>query len=98
MLYALAFRVIEEGYLRLASLPIAEEAKGDPVIAIQPNVQALQNALRLAETSSSDCDSILLFARTAYESPGVDVCCDKLELSADQLSILCMAPGRQKPA
>jgi hypothetical protein len=96
MLYALTFRVIEEGYLRLASLPIGKEAKGDPVIAIQPNVQALQKALKLAEISSKDCDSILSFARTAYEFPGVDVCCDQLELSADQLSVLCLAPGRQK--
>lgn len=81
----------------MASLPIAERAKGDPVVAIQPNISALQTALGLAKIRPTDCDSILSFARNAYESPGVDVCCDQLELSADQLAILCMAPGRQRP-
>jgi hypothetical protein len=96
MLYALTFRTTEEGYLRMASLPIAEQAKGDPVVAMQPNIQALEAALKLADIRSSDRDSILSFAKISYESPGVDVCCDQLELSADQLSILCMAPGRQR--
>jgi hypothetical protein len=85
-----------EGYLRMASLPITEQAKGDPVVAIQPNIEALEAALKLAEIGSTDRDSILSFAKIAYDSPGVDVCCDQLELSADQLSILCMAPGRQR--
>jgi hypothetical protein len=34
MLYALTFRTSEEGYLRMASLPITEQAKGDPVVAM----------------------------------------------------------------
>lgn len=96
MLYALTFRTTEEGHLRMASLPIAERAKGDPVVAIQPNISALQTALGLAKIGPTDCDSILSFARNAYESPGVDVCCDQLELSADQLAILCMTPSRQR--
>jgi hypothetical protein len=96
MLYALTFRTIEEGYLRMASLPIAAQAKGDQVVAIQPNIQSFEAALKLSGISAADCDSILSFARQAYESPGVDICSDQLELSAEQLSILCLAPSRQR--
>jgi hypothetical protein len=81
----------------MASLPITELAKGDPVVVIQPSIESLETTLKRAEIKSTDCDSILSFARIAYESPGVDICCDQLELSADQLSILCMAPRRHRP-
>jgi len=95
MLYALTFRVVDEGYLRMASLPIGEQSKGYPVVvAVQPDIHALKTALELANLTSTDRDSLLAFARSAYDSPGVDICCDQLELSADQLSILCMTPGR----
>jgi hypothetical protein len=44
MLYALTFRVADEGYMRMASLPIGEQSKGHPVVvAVQPDIALLKS-------------------------------------------------------
>jgi hypothetical protein len=96
MLYTLSFRVTEDGYLRIVGLPSSLGVRADPVVAIQYGCEVFEAAMKQARISPWDAASILSYAKKAYAHPGSDVCCDKINLTAEQLSFLCLTPKRSE--
>ena len=90
MLYRLAFRTTSDGYLQIMG-----SAKGlPPVRAIHFNDEVFERALERAHIPAAKTMEILAAARQAWPGVGIDVYCEAVELSPEQLENLRLLPPR----
>ena len=94
MHYRLAFGITDDAYLRVTAA-----APGQPVVsAIHLNDEVLAVAVRKAEMGPLQTLRILEAATEARKQPGVEVCCEVVELTPRQLDLLCLQPRRDRLA
>jgi hypothetical protein len=94
MLYRLAFSVTVDGYLRVTGC-----AKGTPRLsAIHRSDKAFTALVSVAGLAQFLTLRVLEAARQAWIEPGIDVCCETVELNQRQIEVLCLQPGRNKIA
>jgi hypothetical protein len=87
MHYRLAFNITHDGYVRVT----AAAAQGQPVVsAIHLNDQVLSVAIRAAGMAPLQTLRILEAARGARKQPGIEICCEVVELNPRQLDMLCL--------
>jgi hypothetical protein len=87
MTYRLAFIRTNDGYLKVFA-----SAKGQASLtAIHLNPDVFGVAARLANISELDMDTLMSVAQRAWAEEGMDVCCEAVELEADQLRHLGFA-------
>ena len=90
MLYRLTFNLTGDGYLRIVGI-----AKDLPVVsAIHLNDKVLAEAVRAAQIAPFQTLRLLEAAREAGLQPGIDICCEAVELTQKQVDLLCLRPGR----
>lgn len=94
MLYRLAIGTTRDGYLQVTA-----HAKDAPDIsAIHLNVEVFAGAVIISKIAPSQTLRILAAARQAVDQPGVDVCCEAVELNETQVERLRLQPGRKRIA
>jgi hypothetical protein len=86
MLYRIAFNITGDGYLRVTGV-----ASGTPALsAIHLNDQVFAAAVKKAQMAPFQTLRLLEAAREARKKPGIDVCCETVELSQSQIDVLCL--------
>jgi hypothetical protein len=93
MLYRLAFSVTTDGYLRVTGC-----AKGTPRLSAIHHSDAFTALVSVAGLAQFLTLRILEAARQAWIEPGIDVCCEAVELNQRQIEVLCLQPGQNKIA
>jgi hypothetical protein len=84
MTYRLAFLRTKDGYLKVTA-----SAQGAPLlVAIHLNPDALTMTARMANISQQDVYSLNWTANRAWDSDGMDLCCEAIELDSDQIKSL----------
>ena len=90
MIYRLTFQVTSDGYLRVTGV-----AKGLPLVsALHLNDDVLAEVIRRAQIAPFQTLRLLEAAREARMQPGMDICCEAVELTEKQIDLLCLRPGR----
>ena len=90
MLYRLTFNLTTDGYLRIVGI-----AKGLPVVsAIHLTDKGLAEVVRTAQIAPFQTLRLLEAAREARLQPGIDICCEAVELTQKQVDLLCLRPGK----
>ena len=91
MIYRLTFQVTSDGYLRVTGV-----AKGLPflVSAIHLNNDVLAKVVRTAQMAPFQTLRLLEAAREAQMQPGIDICCEAVDLTEKQVDLLCLRAGR----
>jgi hypothetical protein len=94
MTYRLAFIRTNDGYLKVFA-----SAKGHASLtAIHVNPDVLMAGARLANLSELEIDNLNSAAERAWLEEAVDVCCEAIELNADQLKSLGFIEGWRRLA
>jgi hypothetical protein len=94
MLYRLAFGITGDGHLRVAA-----SAKGQPEVStIHLNDEVFAVVVRAAQMAPFQTVRLLEAAREARRQPGMDICCEAVELTPMEIEALCLRPGRDKIA
>jgi hypothetical protein len=94
MLYRLAFQVTDDGYLRVTG-----GARDSPVLsALHLNDKVFGAAVRAAQMAPFQTLRLLEAAREAGKQPGVEICCEAVELTQEQVEVMCLQSGRAKIA
>jgi hypothetical protein len=94
MLYRLAFNITSDGYLHVTAA-----AKGSPTVsAIHLNDQVFAVAVKTAQTAPFQTLQLLEAARKARIHPGIDICCEAMELNEQQVELLCPQRGKDMTA
>ena len=84
MIYRLAFLHTKDGYLKITAA-----AKGTPTLtAIHLNPEVFGASARIANLSAEQIENLRGTAERAWPDDGIDVCCEAIELEADQLKDL----------
>jgi hypothetical protein len=92
MFYRLTFVVTHDGYLRVSAA-----APGLPVFsAILLNDKVLSVAIGGAGMSPLQAVRMLKAANEARRQPGIEICCEVVELNQRQIEALCLQPRRDK--
>ena len=90
MLYRLTFNLSTDGYLRIVGI-----AKDLPVVsAIHLTDKVLAEVVRTAQIAPFQTLRLLEAAREARLQPGIDICCEAVELTQKQVDLLCLRPGK----
>ena len=90
MLYRLTFNLTSDGYLRVSGF-----AKDLPVVsAIHLNDKVLAEVVRAAQMAPFQTLRLLEAAREARLQPGIDICCEAVELTQKQVDLLSLRPGK----
>jgi hypothetical protein len=90
MLYRLAFRITDDGYLRVVS-----SARGSrEVYAIHLSDEIFAAAVNAADIAPFQTLRMLEAARHARHKPGMIICCDDVELTQEQIDVLCPRADR----
>jgi hypothetical protein len=88
MLYRLTFNLTSDGYLRIAA-----SAKEPPSLsAVHLNERVLAEVVRTAQIAPFQTLRLLEAAREARLQPGIDICCEAVELTEKQVDLLCLRP------
>jgi hypothetical protein len=94
MTYRLAFIRTNDGYLKIFA-----SAKGKASLtAIHVNPDVLMVGARLANLSELEIDNLNSAAERAWLEEAVDLCCEAIELNADQLKSLGFIEGWRRLA
>lgn len=94
MLYRLAFGITSDGYLRVTA-----SAKGQPNLStVHLNDKVFAVAAQTAQLAPFQTLRILEAARDARRQPGIDICCETVELTEKQMEHLCLRAGRDRIA
>ncbi len=84
MTYRLAFLRTKDGYLKVTA-----SAQGTPLlVAIHLDPDVFTMAARAANVSQQDLYSLNWTANRAWDNNSLDVCCEAIELDADQIKSL----------
>ena len=90
MLYRLTFNLTTDGYLRVNGF-----AKDLPAVsAIHLDDKVLAAAVKSAQLAPFQTLRLLEAAREARMQPGIDICCEAVELTQKQVDLLCLRPGK----
>jgi hypothetical protein len=74
-------------------------AKDLPVVsAIHLNDRVFATAVRAAQMAPFQTLRLLEAAREARNQPGIDICCEGVELNQNQIDLMCMRPSKDKLA
>ena len=95
MLYRLAFQMTGDGYLRVTG--VARDSSF-AVSALHLNDTVFGSAVRAAQMAPFQTLRLLEAAREAGKQPGVDICCEAVELTPEQVEAMCLQTGRDKIA
>jgi hypothetical protein len=96
MLYRLAFQMTGDGYLRVTG--VARDSSS-AVSALHLNDKVFGATVRAAQMAPFQTLRLLEAAREAGKQPGgVDVCCEAVELTPEQVEAMCLQAGRDKIA
>jgi hypothetical protein len=88
----MAFGITSDGYLRVTA-----SAKGRSEIStIHLNVDVFAVIVESAGLTALQTVRILEVVLEALKQPGVEVCCETVELSDNQVQRLCLRPDRQR--
>ena len=94
MLYRLAFGITGDGYLRVVG-----SAEGSPeVSAIHLNDSTFAAIVKAAGLAPFRTYRLLEAAREARLHPGIDICCEAVELTQKQLEALCLQTRKARTA
>jgi hypothetical protein len=94
MLYRLVFNITSDGYLRVTGV-----AKDLPALsAIYLNDRVFGVAVRTAQLGSFQTLRLLEAARQARNRPGIDICCEAVEINQNQTDVMRLATGKGKIA
>ena len=94
MQYRLAFKITGDGYLRVVGT-----AKGCPAIsAIHLNDKVFAAAVKAALMAPFQALRLLEAAREARSQPGIEICCESVELNQEQIDEMYLRPGTGKIA
>ena len=94
MLYRLAFQMTGDGYLRVTGV-----ARDSSVIsALHLNDKIFGAAVRAAQMAPFQTLRLLEAAREAGKQPGVDICCEAVELTQEQAEAMCLRNSKDKIA
>jgi hypothetical protein len=94
MLYRLSFQVTEDSYLLVRSFA----KDGSSLSAVHLNEEVFGAALLNAQVHEPNSTEIMLSAQTAWRNPRTEVCCELVELTTEQLEILCLLPKARSEA
>jgi hypothetical protein len=94
MLYRLAFQMTGDGYLRVTGMARDSSA----VSALHLNDKVFGATVRAAQMAPFQTLRLLEAAREAGKQPGVDICCEAVELTPEQVEAMCLQAGRDKIA
>ncbi|MBB5331783.1 hypothetical protein HDF14_005432 [Edaphobacter lichenicola] len=84
MIYRLAFLHTKDGYLKITAA-----AKGAPTLtSIHLNPGVFGVAAKIANLSAEQVEDLSWTAERAWNNDDIDVCCEAIELDADQLKSL----------
>jgi hypothetical protein len=94
VIYRLAFGITGDGYLRVTG-----SAKGAlDAAALYLNDQVFAATVKTAGMAPFQTLRLLEAARQARLEPNLDVCCEAVELTQNQIDALCLRPGKDKIA
>jgi hypothetical protein len=94
MQYRLAFKITDDGYLRVTGT-----AKDCPAIsAIHLNDRVFAAAVKAARMAPFQTLRLLEAAREARSQPGIEICCESVELNQEQRDEMYLRPGTGKIA
>ena len=94
MLYRLAFQMTGDGYLRVTGV-----ARDSSVLStLHLNDKVFGAAVRAAQMAPFQILRLLEAAREAGKQPGVDICCEAVELTQEQAEAMCLRVGKAKIA
>jgi hypothetical protein len=89
MIYRLAFGITSDGYLRVTA-----SAKGQPEIStIQLNDKVFAALVKASDLAPFQTLRILEAAREARSKPGMEICCEAMELTDKQIERLGLRSG-----
>jgi hypothetical protein len=89
MLHRFAFRTTDDGYLKVTAF-----AKGWPnVSAVHVNDVVFAAAVGLSGIPEPKSLELAAAARETFVNGGMDVCCETVDLTREQLTILCPQAG-----
>ena len=92
MVYRLVFNLTSDGYLRVTGA-----AKDLPVVsAIHLNDEVFGASVRAADMAPFQTLRLLEAAREARIQPGIDICCEAVELSQKQVDLLFLRSGKNQ--
>jgi hypothetical protein len=94
MVYRLVFNLTSDGYLRVtgATKDLPE------VSAIYLNDEVFGSSVRAAQIAPFQMLRLVEAARDARIQPGIDICCEAVELSQRQVDLLCLRSGKNQTA
>jgi hypothetical protein len=89
VLYRLTFSSTVDGYLKVSAY--AKNAKA--LTATHFNHEVFAKVLEHAAIKQPKLDELIVMSTEAMGMQGMDVCCEELDLSPEQLQILCLQPN-----
>jgi hypothetical protein len=85
MLYKFGFSITDDGYLKAMAF-----AKGlENLSAVHLNAKVFAAAVGIAGIPEPDSLELVAAAEAASVHPGVDICCEQVDVTREQLQILC---------